>query len=58
MPPSRTHQVPRVYLSKRGLADVMKRVSEEDRERLQKLVEDGEIKIVGPGGDAQKEKSE
>jgi uncharacterized protein YciI len=51
-------QVPRIYLSKRGLADVMKRVSAEERERLQQLVESGEITIVGPGGDAQKEKSE
>lgn len=46
----------RLYLSKRGLADVMKRVSEEDRERLRRLVAEGEIKIVGTGGDAEKEK--
>jgi uncharacterized protein YciI len=39
--------VSRLYLSPKGLADVRKRVSPEDRARLDQLVTDGQIVIVG-----------
>ena len=39
-----------VYLSPKGLADVKKRVSKEDAQRLDELVKQGRIKIVGASG--------
>jgi hypothetical protein len=39
-----------LYLSPKGLADLKKRVSKEDSERLDTLVKDGQIKIVPPNG--------
>lgn len=47
--PSRFLKMADLYLSAKGLADMKKRVSKAEADRLDALVKEGKIKIIGAG---------